>query len=160
MSRDKSTLSHFLSGALSPFSTSHVLSPFLVLSLILSPFIFLSPLRPSFFSLITFFYLITDLFILFSVWAIVSFSFFLHPLSYLLFSLFFILILLLLLHVKYPLSILSSLISFPPSFSFNSFSFSFPVCFLDSRSVLGLFTYSLSLLPQSYTNPLLSLRTA
>lgn len=37
---------------------------------------------------------------------------------------------------------------------------SFPVCFSVNRSALGLFTYSLSLLPQRYTNPLLSLGAA
>lgn len=66
---------------------------------------------------------------------------------------------LLLLHVKYLLSILFFTYSPSLSFLFTYLSLFLPVCFSVKRSVLGLFTYSPSLLPQRYANPLLSLRT-
>lgn len=64
--------------------------------------------------------------------------------------------------VLIPCFLTSSLMSNILSLRFSVFYLPFlslplPVCFSVSRRVLGLFTYSLSLLPYRYTNPLLSL---
>lgn len=64
--------------------------------------------------------------------------------------------------VLIPCFLTSSLMSNVLSLRFSLFYLPFlslplPVCFSVSRSVLGLFTYSLSLQPYRYTNPLLSL---
>lgn len=145
---------------LSPFSISHLLS---LLSLILSPFIFLSPLLPSFFQ--SFHLLFSHLCPLYPSPFLVycaSFFTFSPPPSYLLFSLVFILIPCFLscsssmsniLFLSFILSLLSLCLIL-----FTYLSLFLQACFSVNRSALGLFTYSLSLLPQRYTNPLLSLR--